>query len=109
MICDGADTPLTAELSTDESVYVYMYVQGVDEYSEWASTGVGDSAISSTHPFEEGLLEMLNSVRSWTLMLAPSGDRLEEFISASPSELIEILGCHVKSLAASGGLPAQEP
>jgi len=99
---------LTADLSSGDVEYVYMHGQGVEEYSAWLATGLGGAGDSQAHPFEKGLLELLNSVRTWAVMFVPSGDRLEEFTSASSGELIHILRSHVYSLASSQGFLAMK-
>lgn len=97
---------LQPELASNDIEYVFMQGAAIDSYAAWLSEQDEYSDESESHPFERGLLELLKSVNAWAVMFAPSGDRLENYLSIGPDELVSVLRPNVKSIGSSKGFLA---
>lgn len=101
---------LPGDLSSTDSEYLYMEGRAVDDYEQWLAEEFDADIVDNlqSHPFEEGLLRLLGSVRTWAVMFAPSGDRLEEFVSVDPNELISLVRNGVRFIGSSSGFLASK-
>jgi len=97
---DHLPIPLKGEILS----YAWMSGQALDEYEEWVWNN--DVATTAMHPFEKGLLEMIYKARAATIMFAPEGERLGEFVSVEPAAAIDLLRRNVKDLDESTGFMA---
>lgn len=99
---------LPVDLSAEDSEYLYVEGRSVDNYEQWLIKGgdEGDGDNSQIHPFEEGIVNLLDSARTWAVMFAPSGDRLEEFVSVDSNELISLIRNGVRFIGSSKGFLA---
>jgi len=81
-----------------------MNGRALDEYEEWVRSS--DIAVPEMHPFEKGLLKMIRQAGGATIMFAPEGERLSEFLTVTPEVAINLLRLNVNEIEESKGFMA---
>lgn len=95
---------LPIQLKGEELTYGWMTGRALDEYEEWVRNN--DIATPGLRPFETGMLDLIRQARGATIMFAPEGERLGEFVSVEPTAAISLLRLSVKHLDESMGFMA---
>ncbi|MBY0574290.1 MAG: hypothetical protein K2P84_11470 [Undibacterium sp.] len=88
----------------DDNEYMWMAGQMLDNYEEWVHTNDIDTA--EFHPFETGLLELVRQAGISSILFAPEGERLENFVNINRSGITGLLRANVKNLDESKGFLA---
>lgn len=95
---------LPQDILFEEITYAWMDGKGIDDYEDW----VVNSAVPNQemHPFELGLLELIRRAGEATIMFAPEGERLGNFVTVEPAAVVELLRLNVKDIIESAGFLA---
>lgn len=88
----------------DDNEYMWMTGQMLDNYEGWVH--VNDIDTAEFHPFETGLLELVRQAGVSSILFAPEGERLENFVNISRSGITGLLRTNVKNIDESKGFLA---
>lgn len=92
---------LPADFRKEELEYASMTGEAIDAYEEWLA--VTNCSIDELHTIEKGLLQLIEQVGGVAIMIAPEGDRVNEFIIGEHVELIAKIRYTIKNLIDSDG------
>jgi hypothetical protein len=103
-VTDFVRSHISSSLSNEDIQYVWFTGDTLDEYESWLlAHGI---QASENHPFEVGLLNLIDQAGECSIMLAPEGERLGEFIALDKSRLIDLVRDNVSNLGEAKGFLA---
>lgn len=103
-VTDFVRRNIPTSLSNEDIQYVWFTGTMLDDYEEWLlAHGIH---AKESHPFEDGLLKLINQVGECSFMLAPEGERLGEFVAIDSSKLVGLIRENVYNLGEAQGFLA---
>lgn len=95
---------LPSAFSACELVYAWMTGSGLDSYEDWVCSVEEDPL--ELHPFEAGLMALVEKAKIAAIMFAPEGERLDSFLPVDIQDIPSLLRRNIQDINGSSGFLA---